>query len=85
MVKTKTSKTERVLSFLKNGHDLTEGQAKTRFGIRNMSATASNLRQQGYAIYCNRKTLANGSVASVYKHGAPTRRVIAAGYRALAA
>lgn len=85
MVKTKTSKTARVLSFLKKGNDLTEGQAMSRFGVRNLSAVASYLRMQGYAIYCNQKTFSNGSVASVYKHGAPTRRVIAAGYRALAA
>lgn len=85
MVKTKTSKTARVLSFLKKGYDLTEGQAKARFGISNMSAVASYLRHQGYAIYCNRKTLASGQVASVYKHGVATRKVIAAGYRALAA
>ena len=85
MVKTKISKTARVLSFLKKGYDLTEGQAEARFGIKNMSAVASYLRRQGYAIYCNSKTFSNGRVATVYKHGAPTRRVIAAGYRALAA
>ena len=85
MVNTKTSKTARVLSFLKKGNDITEGQAWSRFGISNMSAVASYLRQKGYAIYCNRKTLASGQVASVYKHGAASRKVIAAGYRALAA
>jgi len=85
MVNTKTSKTARVLSFLKKGNDITEGQAAARFGIRNMSAVASYLRRQGYAIYCNRKTFSNGQVASVYKHGAASRKVIAAGYRALAA
>ena len=85
MVKTKISKTARVLSFLKKGNDITESQAKARFGISNMSAVASYLRRQGYAIYCNRKTFSNGNTASVYKHGAPTRKVIAAGYNALAA
>lgn len=81
----KKSRTTRLLNFLKNGNNITERQAETRFGIRNMSAAASQLRFKGYAIYCNRKTLSNGNVASVYKYGMPTRSVIAAGYRALAA
>ena len=81
----KQSKTARLLNFLKKGNDITEQQAETRFGIRNMSATASNLRFKGYAIYCNRKTLSNGNVATVYRFGNPTRAVVAAGYRALAA
>ena len=72
-------------AFQQASADITESHAATRFGIRNMSAVASYLRRQGYAIYCNRKTFSNGNTASVYKHGAPTRKVIAAGYHALAA
>ena len=81
----KKSKTERVLQFLQTGHDLTEGQARSRFGITNMRAVASHLRFQGFAVYNNRKTLASGKVASVYRLGTPTRAVVAAGYRALSA
>ncbi len=81
----KQSKTARVLNFLKKGYDITESQAESRFGIRNMSATVSNLRFQGYAVYCNRKTLSSGRVASVYRIGTPARSIVAAGYRALAA
>lgn len=80
---TKT-KTERVLSFLKNGGNLTEGQAKSRFGIANMRATVSNLRFQGYAIYNNHKTLESGRTISLYRLGTPRREVVAAGYCALA-
>lgn len=79
------SKTERVLSFLQTGNDLTAGQAQTRFGIKNMDSIASALRFKGYAVYKNRKTLSNGNVASVFRLGTPSRSVIAAGYRALAA
>ena len=81
----KQSKTTRVLNFLKKGFNITEGQAETRFGIRNMSAVASQLRFQGYAVYNNRKTLSSGRVASVYRMGTPARSIVAAGYRALAA
>lgn len=84
MINRKT-KTQRVLNFLKTGHDITEGQASTRFGIANLSAVASQLRSQGYAVYNNRKTLANGNQISVYRLGTPSRAVVAAGYRALAA
>lgn len=79
------TKTQRVLSFLKNGYDLTENQAYSRFGIANMSATASYLRTQGYAIYNNRKVLENGNQISVYRLGTPKRAVVAAGYAILAA
>lgn len=82
---TKKTKTERLLSFLQNGGDITEGQARSRFGIENVSAVASNLRFKGYAVYANRKTLSNGHDVTVYRLGTPTRSVVAAGYRALAA
>lgn len=82
---TRKTKTQRVLNFLKNGNDITESQAASRFGIANMSAVASSLRYQGYAVYNNRKTLANGNQISVYRLGTPRRAVVAAGYRALAA
>lgn len=84
MTKRKT-KTERVLNFLKNGGNLTEGQARSRFGIANMHAVASYLRNQGYAVYTNRKTTETGNTISVFRLGTPTREVIAAGYRALRA
>lgn len=78
------TKTQKVLQFLQNGGTLTEAQARSRFGIANMSATASNLRMKGYAIFGNRKTLSDGRETTVYRIGAPPRRVVAAGYRALA-
>lgn len=82
---TKTTKTQRFLNALKAGQNFTEGQVRTRFGIANPSATASNLRFQGYAVYANRKTLANGNEVTTYRLGTPSREVVAAGYRALAA
>lgn len=80
----KTTKTERLLNYLMSGRDITEGQARSRFGIQNLSATASSLRFQGYAVYANRKTLGNNHEVTLYRLGAPRREVIAAGYRALA-
>lgn len=82
---TKLTQTARVISHLTAGHDLTEAQARARFGVANMSALASNLRFKGYAVYRNTKTTAKGHEIDVYRIGAPSKAVIAAGYRALAA
>lgn len=84
MTKRKT-KNERVLNYLLQGHDLTEGQARSRFGIQNMSAEATRLRQKGYAVYNNQRTLSNGNRANVYRIGTPRRSVVAAGYALLGA
>ena len=80
----KKTKTQRVLNFLKNGYDLTDGQAESRFGIANMSAVASYLRKQGYAVYRNRKNTRSGEIR-VYRLGTPSRAVVAAGYAAIGA
>lgn len=82
---TNNTQTARVLSFLQSGNVLTEGQARTRFGVRNMSALASNLRFKGYAVYCNPKKTSKGNTVATFRIGAPRRSVVAAGYRALAA
>lgn len=84
MPKPTVTKTERLLNYLMSGNDITEGQARSRFGIQNLSATASSLRFQGYAVYANRKTLGNNHEVTLYRLGAPRREVVAAGYRALA-
>lgn len=79
------TKQERVLNYLKQGYDITENQAENRFDIKNMDSVASKLRFLGFAIYKNRKTFSNGNTGSVYRLGTPSRSVVAAGYRALAA
>jgi len=48
-----------------------------------VGARISELRREGFAIYMNKKTDSQGRTASFYKIGAPTRRVVAAGYKAL--
>lgn len=78
---TKT-KSERVLSYLQTGRNLTEKQAQSRFGIASMSREASRLRDRGYAVYRNTKTI-NGHEVATYRLGTPTRAVVAAGYAAL--
>jgi len=80
----KTTKTQRVLDALMEGETLTTKQLTSRFGVANPTATISSLRMQGYPIYLNQRTTSTGK-KSVYRLGTPSRRVIAAGYKALAA
>lgn len=67
------------------GREATGKQMAARFGttVNTIAARVSELRNQGYAIYANRKTDSQGRTATFYRLGTPTRAVVAAGYRAL--
>jgi len=82
-----TSKTARVLAALLDGEALTAGEMKTRYGVKNARALVSSLRMAGHAVYLNTGTKdSRGRVrASRYRIGAPSKAVVAAGYKALAA
>ena len=80
--KVKISKTARLLKFLQAGNNITAGQAVRRFGIKSLSSTATRLRNQGYAVYCNDRKI-NGETKKAYRIGNPTKAVVAAGYRAI--
>ena len=85
---TKTSKTEKVITALKGGAELTAKQITARNGVGNVSAMISSLRMQGYPIYLNRRTSVfegEKQVYMKYRLGTPKRSVVAAGYKALAA
>ena len=81
-LKTKTGKAFKVLVL--DGEKLTAAEAKKRFGIGNLRAEASRIRQQGFAIYANSHKAGNGVRVTEYVHGKPSRKVIAAGYKAMA-
>ena len=78
------TKQGRLLEALKNGERLTAKQIAARFDIANPTATVSDLRYMGYAIYANRHTDSKGRETTKYRLGRPSREVVAAGYRALA-
>ena len=79
-----TTKSGRLLEALNSGEALTAAQIKARFGIANPTATVSDLRFSGYAIYANQHKNSKGQTTTKYRVGKPSRAVIAAGYRALA-
>lgn len=72
------SKQARLLKAFQNGQNFTANQIGSRFGIKNVTATVSALRTQGYCIYANK----TGSMTT-YRMGHPTRAIVAAGIRAL--
>jgi predicted ArsR family transcriptional regulator len=78
------SKQDRVLEVLSTGEELTAKQIQSRFGVGNARATISALRMKGVPIYANTRTDTKGRVKTKYRIGAPSRAVIAAGYKALA-
>lgn len=80
----KVTKQSRLLEALRGGEQLTAAQISQRFGIKNPTATVSELRFQGFAIYANQHKDTKGQVTTKYRLGTPSREIVAAGYRALA-
>jgi predicted transcriptional regulator len=75
----------RVLSALMDGRRLTAKQIAAQFSVGNPAAVIQNLRFKGYSIYLNTHKDSKGRVTQKYTLSTPSRKVIAAGYRALAA
>jgi len=78
------TKTFKVFSALRNGESLTPAEAKKRFGVGNLAAEASRIRQHGFAVYANSRKAGNGVQVTEYVIGKPSRKIVAAGYKALA-
>jgi hypothetical protein len=81
----KDTKTFKLFNALYNGAKVTQSQAEKRFGIKNISAEASRIRQAGYAVYSNTRKAGNGVVVTEYELGRPSREIVALGYKAKAA
>ncbi len=79
------TKTFKVFNALYNGAALTASQAEKRFGVGNLAAEASRIRQHGYAVYANSRKAGNGVQVTEYVMGKPSREIVALGYAAKAA
>lgn len=67
----------------KGGYNtFTVKQARRRFGIKNVSARINELRQEGYCIYTNKKTLKDGRKIKFYRLGTPTKALVRAALQA---
>jgi hypothetical protein len=78
------TKTYRLFSALQSGEAVTPAAAAKRFGIKNVSAEVSRIRQAGFAVYANSRRAGNGVQVTEYVMGKPSRKIVAAGYRAMA-
>ena len=79
-----TQKTKLRQAFF-NGAQLTSKQIRAQFGIASPSKIVSLLRlEDGLPIYCNRHEDTKGRVTHKFRLGTPSRKIIAAGYRAQA-
>jgi hypothetical protein len=78
------TKTHKLFTALQSGESVSPSQAEKRFGIKNISADVSRIRQAGYAVYANRRTAGNNVPVTEYRIGKPSRALIAAGYKAMA-
>ena len=76
------TKTGKIFTALQAGQKLTASEAAKRFGVKNLSAEASRIRQAGYAVYSNSRKAGNGVVVTEYELGNPSRRIVALGYKA---
>lgn len=78
------TKTFKVFNALYNGETLTQAEARKRFGVGNLSAEATRIRQAGFAVYADQRVAGNGVRVTEYRLGTPSRKIVAAGYRAMA-
>lgn len=80
----KGTKTHKLFTALKAGEKVTASEAQHRFGVKNIAAEASRIRQAGFAVYANTRKAGNGVQVTEYEIGQPSRKLIAAGYKAMA-
>jgi hypothetical protein len=80
----KDTKTFKIFTALRNGDRLTQSEATKRFGVKNLAAEASRIRQNGYAVYSKTRTAGNGVTVTEYELGNASREIVALGYKAKA-
>jgi len=75
-------------SLVVEGNERTAAQMAAYYNtdVGTIRARISEIRtQSGVAVYANKRTDTKGRVKTFYRAGTPTRAVVAAGYKALAA
>jgi hypothetical protein len=66
-----------------DGESLTASQIVKRFSIKNPTATISEIRYAGFPVYANTRKSGNGVRVTEYRHGKASRKIVAAGYKAI--
>ena len=73
MNSTKSTQKVRMFNLLAKGTEITIAEAAKRLGIANPSAVVSQLRDDGFPIYTNRRKTAQGQ--TVFKYRLDTKAV----------
>jgi hypothetical protein len=80
----KETKAYKLFKALQAGERITASQAEKRFGIKNISAEVSRVRQHGFAVYRKERTAGNNAHVVEYVMGQPSQELVALGYKAMA-
>lgn len=80
----KETKTFKLQKALQEGDVFTASEAQKRFGIKNISAEVSRIRQNGYAVYAKTRKAGNGVIVREYRMGEASRELVALAYKAKA-
>ena len=79
------SKSFKLFQALTAGESLTEAEISQRFSLKNPTAAISSLRMNhGVCVYANTNVDTQKRSTVKYAIGKPSRKLIAAGYRAMA-
>lgn len=78
----KETKTYKLFKALQAGERITPAQAEKRFGIKNLSAEVSRVREHGFAIYRKNRVAGNNAKVVEYVMGQPSQELVALGYKA---
>jgi hypothetical protein len=80
----KGTKAYQLFKHLQSGAQITSAEAARKFGIKNIRAEVSRIRQFGFAVYSKSYIAGNHVKVRYYVMGQPNQEIVAAGYRALA-
>lgn len=72
-------KNAEIVRALKSGRNFTANQARTTFGVTNISARIAEIRKAGIPVYLNTRKTSTGRTIRVYTLGSAPRRVVVAG------
>jgi predicted ArsR family transcriptional regulator len=80
IMETIMSQKAKVLAALKAGEQLTAKQIAARFSAKNPHEVVRQIREEGFAVYGNKRTNSKGETKTFYRLGTPSRKMVAAAY-----
>jgi hypothetical protein len=80
----KNTKTYMLFKHLQTGAPITAAEAKSLFGIKNIRAEATRIRQHGFAVYTKSYIAGNNKKMTYMVMGTPAQEIVALGYKARA-